>query len=70
MKGFVLLIISLYIFSCTKEVIEPQKSEKPIFILKVVANEGGKFVIKIGQLFSDKNKSSTDDTIELVEYWK
>ena len=42
MKGFVLLIISLYIFSCTKEVIEPQKSEKPIFILKIVASEGGK----------------------------
>jgi 2-polyprenyl-6-methoxyphenol hydroxylase-like FAD-dependent oxidoreductase len=47
------------------------KTKLGIFFLNTILNLiSSKFVIKIGQLFSDKNKSSTDDTIELVEYWK
>jgi hypothetical protein len=42
-----------------------------IFFLNTILNViSSKFVKKIGELISDKNKSPTDDTIELVEYAK
>lgn len=47
------------------------KTKFGIFILNAILNViSSKFVMKIGELFSDKNKSSTDDTIELEEYGK
>ena len=47
------------------------KTKLGIFFLNTILNViSSKCVIKIGQLFSDKNKSSTDDTIELEEYVK
>lgn len=47
------------------------KTKLGIFFLNTILNViSSKFVKKIGQLFSDKNKSSTDDTIELEEYGK
>lgn len=47
------------------------KTKLGIFFLNTILNLiSSKFVKKIGQLFSDKNKSSTDDTIELEEYGK
>jgi 2-polyprenyl-6-methoxyphenol hydroxylase-like FAD-dependent oxidoreductase len=47
------------------------KTKFGIFFLNTILNViSSKFVMKIGELFSDKNKSSTDDTIELEEYWK
>jgi 2-polyprenyl-6-methoxyphenol hydroxylase-like FAD-dependent oxidoreductase len=47
------------------------KTKMGIFFLNTILNViSSKFVMKIGELFSDKNKSSTDDTIELEEYEK
>ena len=47
------------------------KTKLGIFFLNTILNViSSKFVIKIGELFSNKNKSSTDDTIELEEYGK
>ena len=47
------------------------KTKLGIFFLNTILNViSSKFVMKIGELFSDKNKSSTDDTIELEEYEK
>jgi 2-polyprenyl-6-methoxyphenol hydroxylase-like FAD-dependent oxidoreductase len=47
------------------------KTKMGIFFLNTILNViSSKFVMKIGELFSDKNKSSTDDKIELEEYWK
>jgi 2-polyprenyl-6-methoxyphenol hydroxylase-like FAD-dependent oxidoreductase len=47
------------------------KTKMGIFFLNTILNViSSKFVMKIGELFSDKNKSPTDDTIELEEYWK
>ena len=47
------------------------KTKFGIFILNAILNViSSKFVMKIGELFSDKNKSSMDDTIELEEYGK
>jgi 2-polyprenyl-6-methoxyphenol hydroxylase-like FAD-dependent oxidoreductase len=47
------------------------KTKLGIFFLNTILNLiSSKFVKKIGQLFFDKNKSSTDDTIGLEEYGK
>jgi hypothetical protein len=47
------------------------KTKWGIFLLNTILNViSSKFVMKMGELFSDKNKSPTDDTIELEEYGK
>jgi len=47
------------------------KSKIGISIFNTVINIiSSKAVKKIGKLFANKNKSSTDDTIELPDYWK
>ena len=47
------------------------KTKMGIFFLNTILNViSSKFVMKMGELFSDKNKSPTDDTIELEEYGK
>jgi 2-polyprenyl-6-methoxyphenol hydroxylase-like FAD-dependent oxidoreductase len=47
------------------------KSKIGISILNTIINIiSSKIVKSIGNLFSNKNKLSTDDTIELPDYWK